>query len=214
MENKKDQVCLIGVPETLEQKVSSVVRDSLQLSRKVFEYSKPVGVIIIEAQSELVIPEIGLMGRAVGKQGLEIYVDFERKFKKDELETELASTVYHELAHLVRENKVGYSRSLLDAIVSEGISCYAEKYFQPEHTIPYIASVENEQKYIQEAKLLFDKEDFDHAKWFFGSRNFPKWIGYRLGYVIVDKYMGEKKVSLAELARTNSRLILKGGKIL
>ena len=162
----------------------------------------------------MVIPETGMTGSAIGKSGIQILINCGRKFSKQNFVTELSSSVAHEATHLVREDTEGYNRSLLDTIINEGVACYVEKSFLPRRHIPYIAAIRGEKHYIKKARGEFYKKHYNHSEWFFGSEKFPRWIGYRIGFLIVNGYAKNKKISLAKLVRTKSSTILKGSKII
>ena len=163
---------------------------------------------------DFVIPKLGIGGSAIGKSCIEIKIDFSRKDLRKIIEVELPSTIYHELAHLVREDSVGYGKTLLDSFVSEGISCFVEKSILPNRKIPYIQKIKNEQKLWDKAKKLLEKTKYNYSEWFFGSSKLPNWTGYRLGYLIVEGFTKSKNISLAELSRLKSKDILKGNKFL
>lgn len=51
----------------------------------------------------------------------------------------------------------------------------------------------------------------DHGEWFYATKKLPRWIGYRLGYLLVEGYMkNNPKTSFAELVRLDAKKILKG----
>ena len=211
---EKGNIHLIGIPSkergiALEHSIKALDR-----AKNLLKYKKQVDVVIIEAQNFFVISKLGIGGSAIGKFCIEIKIDFSRKDLRKIIDIELSATVYHELAHLVRENSVGYGNTLLDSFVSEGISCFVEKSILPKRKIPYIQKIKSEQKLWAKAKKLLGKIKYNHSEWFFGSGKLPNWTGYRLGYLIVEKFTKRNIISLAELSRLNSKDILKGSKLL
>lgn len=203
-----DKIHLVGGPENLQNTVREAVVEALRSFQEVMQYEGEVNVVVFESQSEFVIPEIGLMGRAIGKGGLEIYVDFERTFAAGELEKELAATVYHEATHLAQKHFVGFGKTLVGVMISEGVACYVERCCLPDRIIPYIEPIENEMQYLEEARPIFNAEEYEYGKWFFGSPDFPKWVGYRLGFLIVEAFMKKTKLPLYQLVRTEIQEIL------
>ncbi|MFY9462129.1 MAG: DUF2268 domain-containing putative Zn-dependent protease [Candidatus Sungiibacteriota bacterium] len=210
----KNLIYLIGVPKSFEKAIRNNILSTLKNIRRGLHYTKQINVVVFDAPKEMVIPEIGMTGSAIGKSGIQILIDFKRKFTIQKFTAELSSSVAHEAAHLVREDVLEYNRSLLDAMVNEGVACYIEKVFFPRHNIPYIAAIKNEKNFIKKAHIEFYKKHYDNSRWFFGSEKFPRWIGYRIGFLIVSGCIQNKKVSLAKLTRMKSVEILKGSKII
>ena len=132
---------------------------------------------------------------------------------KEVITIDLSPTLQHEFSHVVRANTVGYPETLLDSFIDEGIACFIEQASEPDRIIPYIQEQKDEKKLWQEAKKHLSKKLTSdlHNTWFFGAGEKPNWIGYRLGFLIVQEYMKNNNVKLAKLVRTSSRDILKGG---
>lgn len=199
----KEQVCLIGVPDEFAGEVTSVADRALADVRSALAFNEKISIVIFQSQPAFVIPEIGQTGRAIGREGLEVLIDFDRPFEAGEL----VSTIHHETAHLVRGRAVGYRWPLGEAIVSEGIACFVEKQLQPDRHVVYAEPLPEPERYLREAEPMFDAEDFDNAKWFFGGTDAPRWLGYRLGYAIIAAYMRAHPASIANLIRMPAREI-------
>jgi len=210
MQNMAPQPCtngtihLIGIPTTHKVTVLKQVKESLHKGLKILDYQNRVDVVVIEAQKSFVIPDLGIGGSAIGKSCIEIKIDFSRKDVKEIIAVEVPATIYHELAHLVRESNVGLGDTLQDALISEGVACSVEKAMLPKRKIPYIQKIPNENKLWVRTKKNLHKKKYNYAEWFFGSGALPNWTGYRLGYLIVEKYMRANTVKLNELVRLES----------
>lgn len=210
---EKGNIHLIGIPSNKRGVVLRRTVESLDKALGVLKYDKQVNVVVIEAQDFFVIPKLGIGGSAIGKSCIEVKIDFSRKDLQKIIDIELPSTIYHELAHLVRENSIGYGKTLLDSLVSEGISCFVEKSILPNRKIPYIQKIKDEQKLWDKAQKTLNKIKYNYSEWFFGSGKLPNWTGYRLGFLIVENFARKNKISLDKLVRANSKEILKGSKI-
>lgn len=205
--NEKSNIHLINVPSENVEDIFRVAINSLNNGKNLLKYAGSVEIVIIQAQEFFVIPELGIAGSAIGKSCIEIKIDFSRKDLNKIIEVEIPATIYHELSHLVRENKLECRNTLLESMVSEGIACYIEKsVFSRE--IPYILPIKDEDSFWSTAKEFFDDSNYNHAIWFFGSGSLPKWIGYRLGYILVEKYMQKNNKVLSELCIIPSQEIL------
>ena len=209
---EKGNIHLVGIPLQKRGAILGHSIKALDKARKLLKYEKRVDIVVIEAQDFFVIPKLGIGGSAIGKSCIEVKIDFSRKDLRKIVEVELPSTIYHELAHLVREDSIGYGKTLLDSFVSEGISCFVEKSILPNRKIPYIQKIKDEKKLWNKAQKILDKTKYNHSEWFFGSGKLPNWTGYRLGYLIVESYANKTKISLDKLTRTSSKNILKGSK--
>lgn len=209
---KNGNIHLIGVPDRHVEAVSRIAKETLDAAKGLLQYSNQVEVVIIEAQDFFVIPQLGITGSAIGKSCIEIKIDFCRKDLDNIINIEIPATVYHELSHLVRENKLGYGNTLLDSMVSEGVACYIEKSVIPRE-IPYIQPIKDEDSFWTKAKESFDDSKYNHSAWFFGAGELPNWIGYRLGYLLVQKYLQKNTKELSELSVIPSKEILQGSEI-
>ncbi len=202
---------MIGVPKRHVQSILKKSSAALAEVRNIFLYTKPIEVIIMQAQDFYVIPETGIVGSAVGRTGIDIKIDFDRIDVKRIIERGMPSTIFHEAAHIVRENSVGYGTTLLDALVSEGIACFVEKT-TVSHTIPYIKKIKDEDKFWKRVAKESMSTTYDHAEWFFGSGKLPRWIGYRLGYVLVERFMKRSPTTLDTLVKIASQEMYKENK--
>lgn len=204
----KGNIHLIGVPIKWRSKISNCVVRTLNNALKLLKYKKRVDIVVIESQSFFVIPKLGIGGTAIGKSCIEIRIDFSRKDLAKIIKIELPATIYHELSHIVRENSIGYGSTLLDSFISEGISCYVEKKAMPGKKIPYIQNIKEEKKFWHRAKKMFAKTKYNYSEWFFGTGKLPNWIGYRFGYLIVERFMNKHNIGLDKLIKMNSQNIL------
>lgn len=201
---------LVKIPKRYQIQVAKTAERTLTEAGKLFEYQKSVEIAIFSSHPEVVIPELGIGGNSIYQGDIVINIDFSRKDIAYIIKKELPSALYHELSHIVREATVGYGETLLEALASEGIGSYVEnRIFH--RTMPYTKQILHELKYWQKAKRLLKKKPYNHFEWFFGTKKLPRWIGYRLGYLLVDSFMKrQKNLSLSQLVRTKSHEILRG----
>lgn len=210
--SKKGNVHLIGVSSKYLEKVAKHAIAGLNDSAQIFKWNKRIDLIIYAAEQHEIHPKMNLFAFTLGRSNrIDFKIDFSRKNIDTIIKVELPMTIYHETAHVVRENTIGYSTTLLDYIIDEGVGCYIEQSVMPEREIPYIHEIKDEKVYWNQAKKsLFKKISWNHSReWFFGTGKLPNWIGYRLGFLIVQEYMNKYPTNLSILARMSSREILK-----
>jgi len=110
-----------------------------------------------------------------------------------DLRPALQRTILHEFHHALRWESVGYGNTLFEATITEGLAGHFvhellgtppepwECAFPTAELQPYIAAFE------QDAL----NPDYNHAKWFFGASDLPNWLGYSLGFQMVEKFLME-----------------------
>ena len=209
---KEGNTHLIGIPERYQAKISARAIEGLNNAVQILKYKENIDVVIYAAESWEVPSKMPLYGFTVGKSNrIDIKIDFSRKNIDHIINVELPMIMHHEVSHVVRHNIIGYSNTLLDYLVDEGIGCFVEQSMMSQRKIPYIQKIKDEQMYWQEArKILVEKITWDDSrKWFVSKEVRPRWIGYRLGYLLIREFMNKNTVGLDVLARMKSKDILK-----
>ncbi|MBI2011249.1 hypothetical protein HYS91_00625 [Candidatus Daviesbacteria bacterium] len=192
----------------------------LKASGRLIPFSKKIEEIIKKVKSEVVqllplpdldvivednplgaIEHLGIGGYAQNTYLINLYLDPKFPNINNSIAKNLPRILAHELHHAIRWQNPGYGKTLLEALVSEGLADHFEmEYLDGEPEKWDLALTEKQlQKFSELAKKEFTKE-YDHNEWFFGmgDRNIPKWTGYTLGFNIVKKYLEkypEKKPS-------------------
>lgn len=146
--------------------------------------------IIIADNPAGTIPHLGI-GATTYSPNL-VFISMDPSFKNfDKVLEELVRTLAHELNHSARWEKIGYGKTLLEALISEGLAdCFDEEVTKGKPQAWSKALDEAQVKrFLKLAEKEFDNKKYDHMKWFFGSGKFPNWTGYSLGYFLVKKYL-------------------------
>lgn len=206
---KRGTLHLIKIPKKYRVQVAKTAERALAGASELFAHSKPVETVIFSSIPEFVIPEVGIGANATIQGDIIVNIDFSRHDIKRVIQKELPSALYHEFSHVVRASvhKKLYA-TLNESFITEGIASYIEKETFPKK-IPYIEPIKNEGKYWLQAQKIMNKNFYDHGEWFFGTKKLPRWIGYRLGYLIVNSFMEcQKNLTLAQLVETKSRNVL------
>lgn len=100
--------------------------------------------------------------------------------------------VAHELHHAKRWKGPGYGRTLLEAMISEGLADHFAMELLGVAAPPWTNAfpAEDTARYLSLAQPEFDATTYDHAAWFFNaSPTRPRWTGYTLGFRLVESYL-------------------------
>jgi len=149
--------------------------------------------IVIYRDPMGVIPETGVGGFSPSAHVATIAVDPANPFFGGRMVTEVPATIVHELHHCSRWAGPGYGRTLLEALVSEGLAQHFEADFRggaPPFYASALSPADLEWLSLR-AIREFDSEDYSHSDWFFGSasKNIPKRSGYAIGFNLVGKFL-------------------------
>ncbi len=137
-----------------------------------------------------VIPEKGHVGHAPGPGVIFVTLDPDNSALHADASQSLARMFAHELHHAARWDGPGYGRSLGEALVSEGLAgCFVREMFgpppEPWEALP-LATI---RAHISHAAQHWNDHSYDHAAWFFGSGDLPRWLGYSLGTALVAHHI-------------------------
>jgi hypothetical protein len=135
--------------------------------------------------------------------------------EKRPLAAQLRAMLAHEVHHAMRSRGPGYGSTLGQALVTEGLAqCYEEEVGCP--TSNYAVAVRGPAlaKLVQLAKVELWSEDYNHSKWFFGSKTdstFPWLVGYSLGYLVMRHWLDQAGLSASGAVSVAAREIMPAG---
>lgn len=137
-----------------------------------------------------VIPEKGHLGYAPEQGLIYVTVDPENPLLQQNLSQSLERMLAHELHHSSRWDGPGYGKTLGEALISEGLAGHfaQEVYGGPREPWEQLTA-SSLRPYGLKAHAEWDCVNYNHAEWFFGSQNFPRWVGYSLRYQLVGRYL-------------------------
>jgi hypothetical protein len=198
----------VGVPEEYKEEIENLVSTALDNIIQGTKFEGPLSVVVFEATQYQVIPELGIMGRAIGREAITVLIDFSRTDVWQVILEQVQSMVYHEAAHLIWEKQGGSNETLLGVVVNEGIASFTEKYFHEDAHVPYIAEIKGEEIFFNNLKEQRDDTNYSYGEWMYGEGGkYPRWLGYRLGYLIVKRCFDERKLTLEQLYKMPSQEI-------
>lgn len=159
--------------------------------------------------TDYVIPESGDFG--VCYPGfITLAIDLQHAAYKHHLEHSIAKLVAHELNHASRFNHPGLGFHLGEQLVSEGLACmFARELCHSEPEPWEQLTAKTVAPFITPALKAWNAPHYNHAEWFLGAGNIPRWTGYTLGSMIVLNYLKEHKgTSAASLTNADAQLFL------
>jgi hypothetical protein len=134
----------------------------------------------------------GFGGRTFSATAVELYIDPAQADLAQRLPERLPPLVTHELHHAVRWRGPGYGRTLLEAMVSEGLADRFAVELLGTPVPPWSDAFARDQTgtYLDLARPEFDSTAYSHERWFFeaGQSQLPRWTGYTLGWRLVEAY--------------------------
>lgn len=159
----------------------------------------------VRADPPRTIPGYGIGGYTFGPATVEVVVDPAYPGLGTVLPQRIPPIVAHELHHAVRWRGAGPPRTLLEALVFEGLAdrFAIELLGTPLQPWSQAFSESETDFYMDLARPEFDNAMFDHPGWFLGGDpRLPRWTGYTLGFRLVASYQARTGRSAADLVNT------------
>lgn len=138
--------------------------------------------------SEYVIPETGEGATAVHPDLLNINIDPNADNSMDWIiDNHLRGTFFHEAHHCTRYKEFDNESTLSENAILEGLATTFEREFANYTPLWGDYSGIPVQEWTQELLAHRDEIDFNYQKWFFGTDDGRRWVGYHVGTYIVDR---------------------------
>lgn len=153
--------------------------------------------VVVKAGAH-VIPEKGHLGYAPEAGVIYLTVDPGSPTLIANHDASLERMFAHELHHAARWQGPGYGASLGESLVSEGLAGHFAQEVCGGMPEPWeqLDPVDI-QPYVAMADAQWGLSGYDHAAWFFGAADLPRWLGYSLGYRLVETFLSQHPASLA-----------------
>ncbi|MBI5018891.1 hypothetical protein HZB58_01295 [Candidatus Gottesmanbacteria bacterium] len=134
--------------------------------------------------------------------------------KEQFLQVELPRSVSHELHHAVREKALkDEPRSLGRTLIFEGLATYFETEVWGGEPSKWADALTHEQlqELLKVAINELSDNAYDHSRWFFGTKDLPRWTGYTIGLYLIKEYLKlHPDQTAASLVTTPASVILGG----
>lgn len=147
--------------------------------------------IVICDDAARAIPEMGVGGMAYNQHLAHVYINPEFPNLDAVLALHLRSALAHELYHIVRWQKRGYEHTLLESLIAEGLADHFDSSINKTQPKPWSCALSERDlaEYREKAQKIWHTGEYNHAEWFFGQGDIPRWTGYALGYSLVAAYL-------------------------
>ena len=149
--------------------------------------------IVVRDDPRRAIPEVGIGGFA--SDGHTVFIALDPGHERFDLALgqELARAVAHELYHVARRQASQRGRTLLDALVHEGLADHFSIELTGAEAPIWVQALTAEEAatLLRRAHEEYDDARYDHVAWFFGNDELgiPRWAGYTLGFKLVADYL-------------------------
>lgn len=181
------------------------ISDTLTISDvDVVLYNNPKGVIA----------EVGIGGYSPNGHLMFLYLDATSSALKRTIQEQLKRTLAHELHHCIRWRNPGYGKTLLEALVSEGLADHFDLEVNGGSPQPWCTALHGKEvaTFFKRAEREYNAKDLNHRAWFFGTDSIPRWAGYTLGYQLVGAYLKEHPdQTAASLVTASAQTFIAGG---
>ncbi len=184
------------------------------ISKHALKAGKLLGVNLINIivhPTKNVITETGESGFA-SDDWIKIGIDPTRG--KNELKRIISeiipATIYHEMLHICRDNYLGRSQMLSDAVIAEGLADAFAKEQWPVFNAPWNQyNIKTIKPWLKEFTKKGNSKKYSYDEWFFGAAGKPKWLGYKMGSYIIDSVKKQNpKLTALKMAKIPAKKIL------
>lgn len=151
--------------------------------------------IVVQYLPERTIPELGIGGSCFRRGMVTVNVDpGSAHFETHLAQGVFSRTLAHELHHAMRWNACGYGLTLGEALVSEGLADVFAETVTGLSAAPWCHVLRDGQtggaweRILDRAERERGESGYNHAAWFFGTGELPRWVGYTIGYRLACLY--------------------------
>lgn len=146
-------------------------------------------VLTVGLDARRSMPGYGVGGHTPDASTVWLSLDPEMSGIPDLIDERLPRMVIRELHHAVRWRDPGYGKTLLGAMVSEGLADHFVLQVRGGEPAPWNRALSAAQtaSLRERAAAGLDSIPYRHRAWFFGSDpEIPNWAGYSLGFALVS----------------------------
>lgn len=197
----KINICPLDPEEKIKGSDWVLIKKSVKRNAEIACNFLSIGAlnVTIYPNKDWCIKETGDGGYTASSDWIQLFVDPTKLISKI-IEASFPATLYHETNHARRMLKVGFGKTLLETIISEGLAIvFAEEMFES-FVAPWGKYTNDEIKKLYKIFLTHkDDEKFDYEEWFLGFGK-PHWLGYKVGaYIVRELKQKDKEFNSAKM---------------
>jgi len=195
----KINICTLDPEEKINNTDWLLIKDSVKKHAKIGCEALSIKTlnVTIYPNKDWCIKQTGDGGYTANFDWIQVFIDPAKSVSKI-INLSFPATLYHEMNHARRMIKIGFGKTLLETVISEGLAIvFAEEMFK-NFEAPWGKYSEEEIKRLYKVFISHkDDENFNYQEWFLGFGK-PHWLGYKIGAHIVRglKEKGKKFSSI------------------
>ncbi len=178
-----------GTLDSYKERVDQAFRS---VARLVEPITSPIALdIVVQAIPGGAIPDIGHVGYCSRPGLILLILDPDNPNLANHMGESLERMIAHELHHAMRWDSVGHGKTLGEALVMEGLAgrFVLELYGGCGEPWELELPRSSLKRFAAAALPQLHSTQYDHGKWFFGDKPYPRWVGYSLGWHLVGDYL-------------------------
>ena len=201
-----------NIPHQLSGRISRGVDEVLQ--RAVSAINATDVTIHVGVDVNQTIQETGVGGSTENPHTIRIWIDPTHPNVIENIESEIRSTLVHELHHAMRNRLYPWPGTLLDDIVAEGLADHFDIEINGQEPKPWSKALSEEElaAYQKKAQAYFYQQNTedDYYRWVLGlaDDDIPQWAGYALGFKLVGDYLSKTGKKASELVDVKSSVFI------
>ena len=119
-----------------------------------------LSVDVIAKHHEYVPPEMGMGGYTPTEHEIQLWLPEDNDYLMANFQQLFTATLAHELHHCFRHGSVGYGKTLLEALITEGLACHFESMVVNKTPI-YVDHLDNKdrQSWLEKSRQLWHSKD-------------------------------------------------------
>lgn len=197
-----DNICLDLSASGLSESQATLVQAELQRTLAEIRVLLSVSDLRISVYPDAsgIIPEVGTGGFNPGPGEVRLFIDPSNDDFERIVENWFGPTLAHEVHHALRRRSVGYGTTLLEAAVTEGLADHFAREVTGVGPPPWSVALDEAQldewiPCVRESRT----GTYNHARWFFGTSDVPRWAGYSVGYRLVAEALEARGAMASDL---------------
>jgi len=189
------------------KKIIDIITRNLILASNYVKSPKPTRIFVYPYFKKPEKEFRGVYGFSPYKYCFSLYINPVKDWEKG-----LANTIVHEYTHSISHHYHNWEK-LSDSLVFEGLAEHFREEVIGGKIAPWSNAVSKNKckEYFKLLKNKLNRTDL-HQSVFFGSKDYPRWLGYSIGYNFVGEFITNNKISWSDLLKIKPDKIISNSK--